>query len=124
MTALRSFLLHDQRNTVCPCLPDCRVEGEAPASAANASSVGNRSRQSPISARSVAARTIPDRGRLANIFWSGCASKSFRICASIRAISSDSVSMVATKPIVISPRASASTPSRPGAARSNLALSR
>jgi hypothetical protein len=68
MTALRSFLLHDHRNTVCSRLPDCRVEGEAPARAARASSDGNRSRQSPISARRVAARTIPDRGRLAKIF--------------------------------------------------------
>ncbi len=65
MTAARSFLLHDQRNTAWLRLPDWRVDGHAPASAASASSVGNRSLQSPISASRLAARTVPERGRLA-----------------------------------------------------------
>ena len=42
ITAARSFLLQDQRNTAWLRLPDWRVEGHAPASAASASSVGNR----------------------------------------------------------------------------------
>ena len=37
-------------------LPDCRVDGDTPASDANASGVGNRPRASPISASSRAAR--------------------------------------------------------------------
>ena len=38
---------------------------------ASASTVGNRSRQSPISASSAAARTLPERGRLVKIWPSG-----------------------------------------------------
>src|SRR5450755_2129 len=76
MTAARSFLLHDQRNTAWLRLPDCRVDGHAPASAARVSSVGNRSRQSPISASRVAARMIPDLGvagicRVSGLLWAG-----------------------------------------------------
>lgn len=75
VTAARSFLFQNHRNTVCSRLPDWRVDGEAPASPAKASSVGKCSRQSPISASRVAARTIPDRGRLASNHasqtWSG-----------------------------------------------------
>jgi len=37
-------------------LPDCRVDGDTPASDASASGVGNRPRASPISASSRAAR--------------------------------------------------------------------
>jgi hypothetical protein len=40
MTVVRSFLLHGRRNTAWVRLPDCRVDGHAPASAARASSVG------------------------------------------------------------------------------------
>ncbi len=67
MTAARSFFLHDQRNTAWLRLPDCRVDGHAPASAARASSVGNRWRQSPISVSRIAARMVPERGRLENV---------------------------------------------------------
>jgi hypothetical protein len=45
MTAARSFLLHGRRNIAWVRLPDCRVDGHAPASAARASSVGNRCRE-------------------------------------------------------------------------------
>jgi hypothetical protein len=64
ITAARSFLLQDQRNTAWVRLPDWRVGGQAPA---RASSVGNRCRQSPISARRFAARIVPERGRLAKL---------------------------------------------------------
>jgi len=58
------LLLHDQRNAARSYLPDWRVEGHAPARPARAASVGNRSRQSPISANRLAALTMPDLGRL------------------------------------------------------------
>ena len=62
MTAARSFLSQAKRNTTFLCLPDCRVDGAAPAREVSDSASGNRARQSPISA-SAAARTRPDRGR-------------------------------------------------------------
>ena len=43
-------------------LPDRRVTGATPASAASDQGSGNRDRQSPISARSRAARSVPARG--------------------------------------------------------------
>ena len=51
------------------------MEGEIPAAAARASSVGKRARASPISASRVAARTVPERGRLVNTVESACAAR-------------------------------------------------
>src|SRR6266480_1158896 len=116
MTAARSFLLHDQRNTAWLRLPDCRVEGQAPASAARASSVGNRCRQSPISASRLAARIVPERGRLEKMCWSGWAANSRPISVSRALICSLSAPVMAANARVICPRASPSGPVSPGAA--------
>src|ERR1039458_4323484 len=64
MMALRSFLSQAHRKVTARCLPERRVEGTVPASAARDSALGKRARQSPISASRVAARTQPERGRL------------------------------------------------------------
>ena len=63
-TASRSCRLTAQRNPAEECLPDWRVTGAAPARPVSDSGSGNRERQSPISASSRAARSIPERGRL------------------------------------------------------------
>ena len=122
MTAARSFLLHDQRNTAWLRLPDWRVDGHAPASAASASSVGNRSRQSPISASRLAARTVPERGRLGKMCWSGCPANSSGDRRSRRRSGSFSASSMATSPRVIWPRASPSAPAQPGRRRGQAAV--
>jgi hypothetical protein len=48
-------------------LPDLRVEEATPARQISASGVGNRARQSPVSASSRAARTAPERGSEVNV---------------------------------------------------------
>src|SRR5881628_2024816 len=60
--ARRRFLLQAHRNTTPRLLPDAWVTGQTPASAASWSSVGKRSRTSPISARIWAAQRRPARG--------------------------------------------------------------
>lgn len=57
-----------QRKLTDRILPDWRVEGATPASPARPSGVGKRARQSPISDSSRAARTVPERGRLVNMW--------------------------------------------------------
>src|SRR5437588_9218216 len=71
MRASRSFLLQPRRNVTCQCLPEARVDGATPAAAASDASSGNRSRQSPISARSSAARFVPALGNEVKITPSG-----------------------------------------------------
>ena len=71
MTAARSFLSQAKRNTTFLCLPDCRVDGIAPARKVSDSASKGQARQSPISASSAAARTRPDRGRAVKMAASG-----------------------------------------------------
>lgn len=56
--------------------------GATPARQANDSGVGKRARQSPISASSRAARTVPERGREVKICASACKESCSAICAS------------------------------------------
>src|SRR6476661_10082980 len=78
MRASRSRLSQAWRKTTAWERPEARVEGETPAAAARASSVGNRPRQSPISASSRAARTVPARGRLRKMCASACSARASR----------------------------------------------
>ena len=59
--ASRNFLLAHHRKVTARCLPETRVDGVTPARLTRASGSGNRARQSPISARRVAARVVPAR---------------------------------------------------------------
>src|SRR5215469_14371895 len=61
-TASGSCLLTAQRKVTALCLPDWRVDGAAPARQISAWGSGKRARQSPISASSRAAPTVPERG--------------------------------------------------------------
>ena len=77
-------------------LPDWRVEGATPARQSSASGVGNRARQFPISAKSRAARMVPERGRLVKMCASAWVANCAPICLSSVLICSTTVVSVAT----------------------------
>jgi pterin-4a-carbinolamine dehydratase len=56
MTAARSFLSQAKRNTTFLCLPDCRVDGAAPARHVSDSASGNRALQSTKSTEALGTR--------------------------------------------------------------------
>jgi hypothetical protein len=62
-TASRSWRLTAHRKEREMCVPDWRVTGATPASAAREAGSGNRDRQSPVPASSRAARSVPEQGR-------------------------------------------------------------
>ena len=94
-------------------LPDWRVEGAAPARQVSASGVGNRPRASPISARSRAARTVPDRGREVKMAASGWSASWWAICWSRVLIWPRIAVSAATQAGVIYARAAPSVPDVP-----------
>lgn len=60
--SVAELFIAGQRNAAKRCFPYCLVEGAAPGRQASDSGVGNRARQSPVSASSRAALTRPALG--------------------------------------------------------------
>ncbi len=89
-------------------LPDCRVEGAAPARLISACGVGNRLRQSPISASSRAARMVPALSRLVKMAASGWGVNCSAMVSSSASIWVLSVCRAATNASVTAARAVAS----------------
>ncbi len=101
------------------CVPDWRVTGATPARAASACGSGNRARQSPISASSRAARSVPARGKDVKMCASGWAASWTPIPVSRALIWAASMAAVAVRAAVMPAWAAPSCPvAPPGAARS------
>ena len=123
VTASRSCLSQAQRKWTVRVLPDCRVVGATPARQARDSGVGNRPRQSPISASSRAARMVPERGRLVKMWASACRASCSLIWADKALIWSTSVVSTASRARVVWASAVAWSPVAPRGAATNRACS-
>lgn len=113
---LRSLVLLAQRNETARWRPDARVGGATPARQVRESALGNFARQSPISARRVAARMVPHRGSDWKMGASGYWSSRAAIRVSSWWICSTTASMTSRYASVTLARAIASTPVVPCAA--------